>query len=98
MAPEIFNNESYTLKADVYSFAIVMWEIAARKPPYLNMKNPQALMKYITVENGRPDISDLTDCPYEYIQLMIKCWNKSPEVRPTFEEILEILSRMAITM
>ena len=49
MAPEIFNNEPYTLKADVYSFGIVLWEIAARKPPYLNMKNPQSLMKFITV-------------------------------------------------
>ena len=49
MAPEIFNNEPYSLKADVYSFAIVLWEIAARKPPYLNMKNPQALMKFVTM-------------------------------------------------
>ena len=59
MAPEIFNNEPYSLKADVYSFAIVLWEIAARKPPYLNMKNPQSLMKFVTIENGRPDLTEL---------------------------------------
>jgi hypothetical protein len=41
----------------VYSFAIVLWEIIARKPPYLNMKNTQALMKFVTIEDGRPDLS-----------------------------------------
>jgi len=25
MAPEIFNNEPYSLKADVYSYGIVLW-------------------------------------------------------------------------
>jgi mitogen-activated protein kinase kinase kinase 9 len=63
MAPEIFSNEPYSLKADVYSFAIVLWEIAARKPPYLNM-NPQAIMKLVTVNNGRPDLTEVEpDCP-----------------------------------
>lgn len=28
------------------------------------MKNPQALMKFVTVENGRPDLTQLpADCP-----------------------------------
>jgi mitogen-activated protein kinase kinase kinase 7 len=79
MAPEIFNNEPYTLKADVYSFGIVLWEIAARKPPYLHLKNPQALMRFITVENGRPDLSELGgDCPSELVKLMTQCWDRSP--------------------
>lgn len=34
MAPEIFNGEKYTEKADVYSFGIVMWEIFTRKFPF----------------------------------------------------------------
>lgn len=79
MAPQIFNNQPYTLKADVYSFAIVLWEIIARKPPYLNMKNTQALMKFVTIEDGRPDLSQLpSDTPKQLIQLMIRCWDKNP--------------------
>ena len=49
MAPEIFNNEPYSLKADVYSYGIVLWEIASRSPPYRNIINPQTLMKFITI-------------------------------------------------
>jgi hypothetical protein len=36
----------------------------ARKPPYLNMKNTQALMKFVTIEDGRPDLGELpSDSP-----------------------------------
>lgn len=34
MAPEVINEKSYTEKADVYSFGIILWEIASREPPY----------------------------------------------------------------
>ena len=34
MAPEVIACSPYTEKADVYSFAIIMWELAIRKPPY----------------------------------------------------------------
>lgn len=35
MAPEVLNNKPYTHKADVYSFAICLYEIITRKTPYL---------------------------------------------------------------
>lgn len=34
MAPEVIRSKSYTEKADVYSFGIILWEIASREPPY----------------------------------------------------------------
>jgi serine/threonine protein kinase len=34
MAPEVITSQKYTEKADVFSFGIIMWEIAAREPPY----------------------------------------------------------------
>lgn len=48
MAPEIFNGEKYTVKADVYSFGILMWEIFTRKKPFEEMdhfKIPVAVSK-----------------------------------------------------
>lgn len=34
MAPEVITSNAYTEKADVFSFGIILWEIAAREPPY----------------------------------------------------------------
>jgi serine/threonine protein kinase len=34
VAPEIFRNEPYDEKVDVYSFGILMWEVLAAKKPY----------------------------------------------------------------
>lgn len=34
MAPEVIAGQVYTEKADVFSFGIILWEIAAREPPY----------------------------------------------------------------
>lgn len=39
MAPEVINSTTYTEKADVYSYGIILWEIYARAIPYKDM-NP----------------------------------------------------------
>lgn len=59
MAPEIFESKPYTIKADVYSFGVVLWEICTRDTPYKNLKNPHAIMKYVTIDQGRPQLSQI---------------------------------------
>ena len=34
MAPEVIAGFKYTEKADVFSFGVILWELATRKPPY----------------------------------------------------------------
>ena len=33
-----------------------MWEICARETPYKSFANPHAIMKFVTLDKGRPDI------------------------------------------
>lgn len=37
MAPEVLSHQRYTEKADVYGFAVVVWECLARELPYRGM-------------------------------------------------------------
>jgi serine/threonine protein kinase len=34
MAPEVLSDQPYDLKADIYSYAVVAWEVVTRRKPY----------------------------------------------------------------
>merc|ERR1712032_8427 len=92
MAPEILNNKPYSFKADVYSFAIVIWEVLARVTPFNTLNSPHAIMKFVSLDDGRPDLTRIPpDTPKEISTLMIKSWHKDPEMRPSFSEALRFL-------
>ncbi|EAR93555.2 tyrosine kinase domain protein (macronuclear) [Tetrahymena thermophila SB210] len=92
MAPEVFDNKQYTIKADVYSYAIVLWEFISRKTPYQKMSTVD-IMKNVC-EGKRPGLGPEfipKDCPPSLIDLMKDCWEQDPNKRPDFREVLERL-------
>ena len=54
-APEILRNQRYTLKADVYSFAIVLYECASREDPYPGLPPFQVIFSVAT-QHSRPTL------------------------------------------
>eukprot|EP00002_Diphylleia_rotans_P006650 TRINITY_DN1600_c0_g1_i3.p1 TRINITY_DN1600_c0_g1~~TRINITY_DN1600_c0_g1_i3.p1 ORF type:complete len:2451 (+),score=487.30 TRINITY_DN1600_c0_g1_i3:50-7402(+) len=91
MAPEVILGGKHSDKADIYSYAIVMWEVFHRQEPYDGVDALAVAMQVINIQL-RPKISnDLTISP-EAIQLMTKSWSSNPEERPSFQEIVKILS------
>ena len=34
MAPEVIASQKYSEKADVFSYGIILWQIASRQPPF----------------------------------------------------------------
>lgn len=81
MAPEVIGNMPYSQKADVFSYSIILWEIASREPPYRNItgtKVSEAVLNY----ELRPQIPKKTPEPFS--KLMKKCWQTDPNRRPTF--------------
>ena len=89
MAPEVINSNKYSEKADVYSYGIILWEIAAREAPYKHLKGHKVSIE-VTSKNLRPKIPQ--NCPENFARLMKKCWNVSPFKRPSFRDIIRELS------
>lgn len=87
MAPELFSN-SYDNKIDVYSYAIVMWEIAMMTQPYSNMK-PPAIAVQVSAGKLRPPVPTGNGISDDYKRLMTDCWKQNPSERPSFVRILE---------
>ncbi|XP_057795485.1 serine/threonine-protein kinase STY8-like [Salvia miltiorrhiza] len=83
MAPEVINHQPYDQKADVFSFAIVLWELVTAKVPYDNMTPLQAALG---VRQGlRPELP--INAHPKVLSLMQRCWEAIPSERPSFSEI-----------
>jgi serine/threonine protein kinase len=84
MAPEIMLNQPYGLPADVYSYAICMWEIMAREPPFNGVPLP-TILHSVAYTQARPSLEKVrrgTDP--SLVNLMTKCWDHNPNNRPDF--------------
>ncbi|XP_051132708.1 serine/threonine-protein kinase STY46-like [Andrographis paniculata] len=91
MAPEVIEHKSYDHKADVFSFGVVIWELLTGKLPYDNMTPLQAAVG--VVQKGlRPSIPKNTHP--QLSELLEKCWQQDPTLRPDFSEITEILQKI----
>lgn len=93
MAPEVFKGP-YDEMADVYSYAMVLYEIICRDVPFDECEGNEVLS--LVLEGVRPSM-DLVpaDSPPALVELMTSCWAQNPAARPTFARVLELLSPIA---
>jgi len=89
MAPESIGQRKYSKQSDVWSFGIVVWEIAAQSEPHTDV-DPVDVGALIRDEGLTPKIPN--DCPPILRELMEMCWKKDPNQRPNFEAICTYLS------
>jgi serine/threonine protein kinase len=83
-APEVLRGEKYDERADVFSFGIIMWQVATRKEPYAGRNFMGVSLDVL--EGKRPQIPN--DCPPEFKKVMKKCWHAQPERRPRADELV----------
>ncbi len=81
MAPEVIAGQAYTTKADVFSFGIMLWEIATREPPYKNVAG-QTVAEEVLLKQLRPPVPK--KAPEAWLKLMRQCWDTDPGARPDF--------------
>ncbi len=91
MAPELLAGKTYGQSADVYSYAIVLWEIASHSYPWEELAGSYLEETILPkVEAGvRPNVED--DWNARYVNVMTRCWALNPAERPTFNEIKGLL-------
>ncbi|XP_057318601.1 receptor-type tyrosine-protein kinase FLT3-like [Microplitis mediator] len=90
MAPEALRDRAFTSKSDVWSYAVVLWEILTLGAfPYSEIQD-EKLLQYIVENNCR------LKCPNnistEFNHFMNTCWSSQAAMRPNFIEIIKQLN------
>ncbi|CAI5975651.1 unnamed protein product [Closterium sp. NIES-64] len=88
MAPEVMEHRGYDQRADVFSFAITMWEVLTGDLPYSGLTPLQAAIGVLQ-RNLRPPIPPTLPPPIA--TLMARCWASDPADRADFSEVLTVL-------
>lgn len=100
LAPEILAGHAATFASDVYAFGIVLWEMLTWELPWPT-SNPWQVVTVVT-EGGRLAVPDRAALPGPdtqdwdgldaYATSSAPCWAQNPNDRPTFSEVIPVLS------
>lgn len=96
MAPEVHTG-CYNEKADIYSYAMVLYEIICYEVPFQDFDILQVAGAVISGVRPRLDAVP-PDCPVRLISLMILCWTQDQSTRPTFTQVCIALNDISFTM
>ncbi|KAK8936649.1 Serine/threonine-protein kinase EDR1 [Platanthera zijinensis] len=98
MAPEVLRNEPSNEKCDVYSFGVILWELATLRKPWNGM-NPMQVVGAVGFQNRRLEIPSEVD-PL-VARIIWECWQTEPSLRPSFAQLsttLNLLQRLVVPL
>ena len=89
MAIESIGDRIFTIKSDVWSFGVLLWEIfTLGKSPYPGIPADQHFYEQL-VKGYRMEQPD--KCPQTVYNMMINCWQSNPTHRPSFTQLANAL-------
>lgn len=91
MAPEVLRNEPSNEKCDVFSFGVILWELATLRMPWNGM-NPMQVVGAVGFQNRRLDIPKEIDP--DAAKIISECWQNDPNLRPSFGELMVALKSL----
>ncbi|EDR26922.1 proto-oncogene tyrosine protein kinase FER, putative [Entamoeba dispar SAW760] len=92
MAPEVLDQSKYSEKADVFSFAIVMYETFIWGAPYPKdiFPFPWNIAEFISQGNRRSQTKDMPDW---YFKIVSMGWDQQPLNRPKIDKVVEMIEQ-----
>ncbi|KAL5769066.1 hypothetical protein ACOSP7_015622 [Xanthoceras sorbifolium] len=91
MAPEVLRNEPANEKCDVYSFGVILWELATLSIPWKGL-NPMQVVGAVGFQNRRLEIPE--DIDPAVAQIIRDCWQMEPHLRPSFAQLMSRLRHL----
>jgi serine/threonine protein kinase len=96
MAPEVALSKPYNGKAEVYSFGILLWQMAAHDRPFRDVLSV-AEFEYRVARNGeRPRIPRWW--PEGLKSLLRQCWLEDANARPSFGVVVKKLEELLASL
>ncbi|XP_063824355.1 tyrosine kinase receptor Cad96Ca isoform X1 [Ostrinia nubilalis] len=94
MAPESLYDDIFSVKSDIWSFGVLLWEIVTLgSTPYPGMSAGDVMRK---VHSGYR-LEKPEHCRRELYNIMYYCWEAKPTDRPDFPEVVAMLERLLCT-
>jgi serine/threonine protein kinase len=98
-APELFRGDRhYTNSVDVYSYGIILYEIATRRLPWVGEIDDDDYMSTVRwleaalKADRRPALPSEMEAHHpEFVDVMRQCWAGDPGERPSFSSVVAIL-------
>ena len=93
MAPEIAMSQPYNHKSELYSYAIVVWEMVALRRPFESI-TPETFEQRVCLDQERPKLNTKKWNP-ALCALLARCWAADFQSRPEFKEVLDVMMTVA---
>jgi len=85
MAPEVVLHNPYNISADVYSWAMVAYEVLSGEKPFSGW-TPDLYSEYVCYRGMRPNVSSI---PHLDLQMLLqRAWQGDASQRPTLKHII----------
>jgi len=91
-APETFKGDPHSPASDVYSLAILLYEVFTSKVPFEG-EGAQRVAFQVSQEGRRPSVDDLeqSDCPPSLVSVITQLWAQEPSERPSLPMLQQVL-------
>jgi len=91
MAPEVARGKAYGTSADLYSFAILLWQIWTLEVPFENYEDEDLFIQDVIIKKKRPKLNNVS-C--KLIRTIVEsCWDENKKKRPSLHVVSVILER-----